>query len=251
MTGGIAAEPGNGAARHGDAGLRDVHLLRGADPRIIARLAAGARWRTAKPGELILDFGDPSGEVFFILGGAVQVLLRTSEGKEFLFGEIQEGGCFGELSAIDGQARSANVTARTAARLCIVTGSAFLDAVFASPPLCLNLLRLLTQRLRENGERLLEIATLPIRQRLALTLCRLARPRKGSMEMMIISPPLTHQVLAILIGARREAVSREMADMAAQGMIETTRSAIVILRPDLLRKQPGLPGRRNKGAAAS
>jgi len=218
--------------------LRRVTLLRDATSAELTALLRNARWRDAAPGELILDFGDPSGEVFFVVAGGVQVLLRTTEGKEFLFGEIREGGCFGEIAAIDGQTRSANVTARAATRLCIVPGATFLPVVLASPALCLALLRMMSARLRENGERLLEIATLPVRQRLAATLLRLARPRAGGTGEMVLSPPPTHQTLAVLIGARREAVTREMAGMAEAGLIETTRRAIIIRRTDLLRQRP-------------
>ncbi|HWL80751.1 MAG TPA: Crp/Fnr family transcriptional regulator [Roseomonas sp.] len=211
-------------------------LLRDAAPAELARLLGHARWRDTAPGELILDYGDPSDEVFFVVTGCVQVLLRTAEGKEFLFGEIREGGCFGEIAAIDGQARSANVTARAATRLCIVPGPAFLAVVLASSALCLALLRMMSARLRENGERLLEIATLPVRQRLAATLLRLARPRAGGAGEMVLSPPPTHQTLSVLIGARREAVTRELAAMAEAGLIETTRRAIIIRRADMLRQ---------------
>ncbi|MDB5370840.1 MAG: cyclic nucleotide-binding protein [Roseomonas sp.] len=241
-------EPADG--RRDAAALRGIAILQGAEPGVLVALLARARWRNAVPGELILDFGDPSEDVFFVCSGMVQVLLRTSEGREFLFGEVRQGGFFGEMAAIDGKSRSANVTASTAVHLCIVPGSTFLSAVLASPPLCLKLLRLMSQRLRENGERLLEIATLPIRQRLAATLLRLARPRESESGTMILSPPPTHQMLAVLIGARREAVSREMVGMMKDGLIETTRRSIVIRQVDLLRKRSGTsrkpPGSRKE-----
>jgi CRP-like cAMP-binding protein len=94
-------------------------------------------------------------------------------------------------------------------------------------------------------ERLLEFATLPVRQRLCCELLRLARPRACGNGEQVVSPPPPHQVLALRIGARREAVSREMSDLKRRGMIETTRQAIVLRRPEALRAgldvQPGVP----------
>ncbi|MBX9700404.1 MAG: helix-turn-helix domain-containing protein, partial [Acetobacteraceae bacterium] len=74
----------------------------------------------------------------------------------------------------------------------------------------------------------------PVRQRLSAELLRLSRPRAGSVEARIVSPPPVQQDLAARIGARREVVSRELAEMARQGLIEKVRGGIVIPHPEAL-----------------
>jgi hypothetical protein len=46
----------------------------------------------------------------------VRILIRTQSGKEIILGEMRGGQFFGELSAIDGVKRSANVSALTRGR---------------------------------------------------------------------------------------------------------------------------------------
>ena len=49
-----------------------------------------------------------------------------------------------------------------------------------------------------------------------------------------MTPPPYHHVLAARIGCRREQVTREFTVMAAEGLVDRTRGALVIRRPDLL-----------------
>ncbi|WP_227495434.1 hypothetical protein, partial [Pseudomonas aeruginosa] len=73
--------------------------------------------------------------------------------------------------------RSANVTALLRTRLCAVRGAARMELVLQCPAVGRRLLRLLTARLRDKDERLLEATALPVRQRLSAELLRLSRPR--------------------------------------------------------------------------
>jgi CRP-like cAMP-binding protein len=193
----------------------------------------------------VLDFGEESTEVYFVLDGSLRVQLRTAEGQEVILNEIGAGEIFGEMSAIDGAPRSANITALHRTRLCVVPGAAFLDCVLASPAVALRMLRLLAARVRGKDERVLELAVLPVRQRLMAELLRLSRPRGGG-DQRVISPPLPHHVLGARIGARREAVSRELSALCRAGLVATSRQSILLLQPEALRREldAHLPGTR-------
>src|SRR6476659_7702009 len=75
-------------------------------------------WRRFDTDEILVDFEDPSTDVYFIVSGEVRILIRTQAGKEVILGEMRGGQFFGELAAIDGVARSANVTALTRGEVC-------------------------------------------------------------------------------------------------------------------------------------
>ena len=68
-------------------------------------------WKRAEENEVIVDFEDHSSDVYFIVTGQVRVLIRTPSGKEIILAEMGAGQFFGELAAIDGVERSANVQA--------------------------------------------------------------------------------------------------------------------------------------------
>src|SRR3984885_1574357 len=110
-------------------------------------------WRRYDEGETVVDYEDESSDVYFIIAGEVRVLIRTTAGKEIILAEMRAGQFFGELSAIDGIKRSANVTALTRSELCIMPANVFRDVMFASQTTCDRILRLLTGRVRELNAR--------------------------------------------------------------------------------------------------
>lgn len=222
------------AAEPDDKRLARFPLLRDADPAAIAELTRVARWRRAQPGETVVDFGDVTDDVFLVFAGSVRVALRTPGGQELIVGDREAGEVVGEMAAIDGESRSANVTALHATTLCAVSGPAFLGAVLASPTVALRVLRLLTARLRLEDARLMEMTVLPVRHRLYAELLRLARVREDGQ--LRISPPPPQHILAARIGARREAVSREMSAMARAGLAVITRQSIALPEPEKVRQ---------------
>ncbi len=191
------------------------------------------RWRRFEPNEILVDFDDVSTDVYFLTSGDVRILIRTQSGKEVILGEMRGGQMFGELAAIDGVSRSANVTALTRGEVCVMPASVFREIIFASPVVADRLLRLLTKRVRELNARLMEHAVLDLRHRLYSELLRLSVPRAGSGAERVVTPPPYHHVLAARIGCRREQVTREFTTMSQEGLVERTRGALVLKRPDI------------------
>ena len=195
---------------------------------------ARSHWRRFEPDEVLVDFDDLSTDVYFLLSGEVRILIRTQSGKEIILGEMRGGQLFGELAAIDGVKRSANVTALTRGEVGIMSGAVFRELVLSTPAIADRLLRLLAGRVRELNGRLMEQAVLDLRHRLYSELLRLSVPRAGSGKERVVTPPPYHHVMAARIGCRREQVTREFTSMSQEGLIERTRGALVIKRPDLL-----------------
>ena len=223
--------------------LGALPLFHSADAATLARVAVHAGWRSFEADQVVLDFGEASTDVFLIAEGGLRVVMRTHLGQEVILGDMSAGEIFGQIAAIDNAPRSANVTALSRTRLCQMPGQVFLDAVFACPVVCHRVLRGLAGLVRLQSERLLEFAVLPVRQRLLAELLRLSRERPGDggspggTGARVVSPPPPQHVLAARIGARREAVSRELSALARAGLIRTTRGAIVLADPAALRAE--------------
>lgn len=205
------------------------------DPGIdLSTYETRCHWRRFEENEVLVDYDDVSTDVYFLASGEVRILNRSQSGKEVIFGEMRGGAFFGELAALDGIGRSANVTALTRGEVCVVPASVFRQIVFASEPIADRLLRLLAKRVRELNTRLMEHALLDLRHRLYAELLRLSVPRSGHDGERVVTPPPYHHVLAARIGCRREQVTREFTAMAGEGLVDRTRGALVIRRPDLL-----------------
>ena len=191
-------------------------------------------WKRAEENEVIVDYEDASSDVYFIQSGEVRVLIRTPAGKEVILAEMQQGQFFGELSAIDGVERSANVTALNRSELCIMPATVFREIIFSSKQACEKVLRLLSGRIREGNARLTEHSIFDLKHRLYAELLRLAHPRNGHPGQKIITPPPFHHVIAARIGCRREQVTREFSALVHEGLAEKNRGGLVIVKPQVL-----------------
>lgn len=230
-----------GAPAAADLRLRRFAVFDGAEPAALARAEGAARWQEFETGETVLDFDCPSTDVRLVArGGPLRVLLRASGGREKIVAEVGPGGFFGELAAIAGPAAppSAGIVALHRVRLCVLPGEAFMDVALASPPVARRLMVAFAERIRAQNRRLLEYAALSTRHRLCAELLRLARPRPPeSGGGSAISPPPGRADLASRIGARREAVSRELADLARRGVVAVGPRAIALLDEAALRRE--------------
>ncbi|ALA18492.1 MULTISPECIES: Crp/Fnr family transcriptional regulator [Chelatococcus] len=191
-------------------------------------------WRRFDEDEVLVDFEDASTDVYFLVAGDVRILVRTQSGKEVILGEMRGGQYFGELAAIDGVKRSANVTALTRGEVCIMPAAVFREIVFASKVVCDKVLRLLAGRVRELNARLMEHSVLDLRHRLYSELLRLSQPRAGHPGERVVTPPPYHHVLAARIGCRREQVTREFTTLSSEDLVERTRGALVLKKPEVL-----------------
>jgi CRP-like cAMP-binding protein len=215
--------------------LDDIPLFRGAEPDILRRFAGRESWASYEPGSLVVDFDDVSTDVFFIVTGSVRAVVRTAGGREVILGDLGSGQVFGEMSAIDEAPRSASISVLNRASVARMAGPTFMELATHSPVIARRLMRILAERVRIGNGRLVEHSSLTIRYRLFAELLREAKPRKGGGQELIITPPPTQQILAGRIGGRREAVSREIADLLRREILERTPAALVIRNPQWLR----------------
>ena len=216
--------------------LSNISLFRGPDLDL-APFEARVRCRTFQPDEVLLDFDDDTSEIYFLVAGEVRVLIRTKSGKEVILGEMRSGGVFGELAALDGIRRSANVTALTRGEVCTMSAATFRQLVLQTPVVADRLFRLLTGRIRELDARIMEHTVLDLRHRLYSEMLRLSIARPSNPGERVITPPPYHHVLAARIGCRREQVTREFTIMDADGLIERTRGALILKKPELLQSR--------------
>ena len=93
--------------------LRGIAIFAGLSANALERIQRRCSWRRYERGEPIVNYLDPSDEVFFITAGEAHVTIYSHAGKVVSFGELGSGEVFGEYAAIDHAPRSASVEART------------------------------------------------------------------------------------------------------------------------------------------
>jgi CRP/FNR family transcriptional regulator, cyclic AMP receptor protein len=214
--------------------LAGIKLFKGLDIDL-ERSEARANWRRFDPEEVLVDFDEPSTDVYFLLSGEVRVLMRTASGKEVILYEMRPGDLFGELAALDGVPRSANVTALTRGEACVMPASVFKELLFSHQSVAERLFCLMASRIRELNARFMEQTVLDLRHRLYSELLRLSTPRQDRSGERVITPPPFHHIVAARIGCRREQITREFTMLTQEGLIERTRGALILRQPDVLK----------------
>jgi CRP-like cAMP-binding protein len=217
--------------------LRDISLFESLSPDIGEQLGKNCLWKDYEAHELVIDIDEETTDVRFVVSGLVRIISRFSVGKEVILGEMGPGDFFGELSAIDGNTRSANVTTLNRSRICIVPQKLFIELASQHSEISFNVMKVLTNRIRTLNNRLAEQSFLQAKHRLYTELLRLSKPRMGHEGQRSISPPPTQKELAERIGTRREVVSRELNSLQKQGFFEKTRGALVLTSVTELQKR--------------
>jgi CRP/FNR family transcriptional regulator, cyclic AMP receptor protein len=169
--------------------LAQVPFFKDAADLDSSRFDRRCAWRRYRAEEIVVDYEDESSDVYFIVAGEVRVLIRTAAGREIILGDLKVGQFFGELAAIDGAKRSANVTALTSSEICIMPANVFREIIFSSSTICERVLRLLTGRVRELTARVTEHSVFDLKHRLYSELLRMAHPRLGRPAQRALAPP--------------------------------------------------------------
>ncbi len=220
--------------------LNEIPLFKDMPPDMAQRYARNCFWKQYEEFELVIDVDDESTEVRFLLSGSARIIHRIAVGKEVILGEMGPGDFFGEISAIDSETRSANVTTLTRTRICVMPQKIFMEILEKVPNVNCKVLRVLTHRIRILNLRLAEHSFLQAKHRLYSELLRLSKQRPGHEGQRSVSPPPIQRELADRIGSRREVVSRELNSLERAGIIEKTRGAIIIVDVNELQKRISL-----------
>ena len=199
--------------------LSNIPLFESLPRETSERYARACFWKDYDQHELVIDVEDETTDVRFVISGKVRIIHRITVGKEVILGEMGEGEFFGEIAAIDGWSRSANVTTMTRSRICIMPQRCFIEILAEAPDVSLQVMKMLARRVRELNMRLAEHSFLQAKHRLYSELLRLSRPRPGHPEQRTVSPPPIQRELAERIGTRREVVSRELNALEKQGHV--------------------------------
>jgi len=176
--------------------------------------------RTYARNETILDKGSQSREVFFVLKGAVSVITFSPAGREVTLASVKAGDFFGELAAIDGQPRSASVSAIEKTEIAIMPPDLFNELVKTRAIVSFRLLERLARMVRASGLRILELSTLQAAQRVYAELLRMAQPDAAVPGLWVVRPlPPMHEI-ASMTSTTRETVNRAISQLYPSGLLK-------------------------------
>jgi CRP-like cAMP-binding protein len=208
--------------------LEKIGLLRSLDREARETFGGRCQWRHARPKEWLLEQNDIGTDIYFLSSGVVRVLITPSPDREVILGDIEAGGYFGEMAAIDGQPRSAGILAITDATIARMPALVFREIIRKYPDVSEQLLEQLVARIRTLDQRVNEFSSMHVKHRIYAELLRRSRPDPTDQRRAIVSPPPVHADIAARVSTRREMVARELKALERAGLLSKRRGAFVL-----------------------
>lgn len=130
--------------------LAQVPLFRGLSRRDLQVLAANSRERDYAAGAALMRQGETGVGLFIITSGTVHATQTTPDGGTRDLGDFGRGAALGELSLLDDMPRTATLVATEPTHAIVIPVWDFRAALRESPDISINLLTVLSQRLRKS-----------------------------------------------------------------------------------------------------
>jgi CRP-like cAMP-binding protein len=127
-------------------GMARTPLFEGASDETISRLAAQGVTRRFRRGTYLFHQGDDAPDVYFLVGGRVEISSLSSNGHRQLHTTLDVPQFFGELGVLGDQPRSAAALALEDTEAWRVSGPVLLDFLIEEPTAARALLRALARQ---------------------------------------------------------------------------------------------------------
>lgn len=183
--------------------------------------------------------GDEGNGFYVVATGKIKIFKMSPEGKEQILHIYGPGQPFGEVPVFAGQHFPANAQTVEKSRLLYIPRQAFIDLITAHPSLALNMLAMLSQRLRQFTVQVENLSLKEVPGRLASYLIYLYEEQKGDVPLRL---PISKGQLASLLGTIPETLSRILGKMSHQGLI-TVQGANIFLNDRLALEELAESGR--------
>ena len=218
--------------------LSTIPLFKGLGETQLAWIAQRAHRRLFPNGTSIITAEQPGEAVYIILFGTVKIHIEQADGRDVVLAIIGAGDTLGEMSLLDSAGRSASAVTLEDSLLLWMDKVAFQQMLVDLPPVALNLVRIMSSRVRLNNELIQALATLDVYGRVARQLLAFAEKYGASEGQTTLIPVhLTQGEIADLVGASRKRVNQVMVFFREQEFISLNAAGkIVVLNREALAK---------------
>jgi CRP/FNR family transcriptional regulator len=201
-------------------------LFSGLPAEQLVELAQICLDQTFEKGRELFSEGKEAKGFYLVLAGRIKIYKLSQEGKEQILHIFGSGEIFGEVAVFAGVSYPANAEAIERSRVLLFPRTSFIELIGREPAIAINLLGILSQRLRRFTHLIEDLSLKEVPSRLAahlIYLCQLSAGRE-TLELEI-----TKGQLASLLGTIPETLSRILARMAQQGVISVDGRKIKVL----------------------
>ncbi len=200
--------------------LKKVPLFSELNEQELVSVAALASSIDILKKNIVVQEFDPGDSMYVILDGEVKVSTYSVDGREVVLALLGKGSFFGEMSLLDEQPRSANVTTMQDSKFANIRRRDLVQLLMEQPGIALKLLTEIAARLRKTSRMLERISSMDVPHRLYAYLVdhcqRFSQPNHDGRYSTVLP---THQLLADQLSTSRETISRAVSQLKKDGIL--------------------------------
>lgn len=206
--------------------LANSELFGGLAPDHLDEIERIAVTKDFGKGETIFFEGDPAAGFYMVASGRVKIFKTSISGKEQILHIFGGGEPFGEVPVFHNQSFPANATTLEKSTVLFFPREDFVELVSTMPSLVLNMLAVLSMRLRRFAMQIENLSLKEVPARLAGYLLYLSEEQSNPEQVEL---QISKGQLASLLGTIPETLSRIFAKMSEEGLISVEGKSISLL----------------------
>lgn len=181
------------------------------------------------PEQVIYRRGERANRLCVIASGSVKLTKVSVDGNNILVDILKQGEFFGNLDPFGSAAYGETAVAQVSSCILKIDSNNFRSILNKFPKAALDVLDILSTRLRDAQEIIKQLSSSSVENRIAYTLLKLSQKLGEEKEMgILIQIPLSRNDIAGMTGTTPETTSRIISKMQKDGIIETGRKWIAV-----------------------
>lgn len=215
-------------------------LFSGLSDKQATLLLTAATMRQVQKGTVLFHQGDAPDRLLQVVRGLVRMTHIDSEGTQTTLRIVRPGDLLGCVAALQRFPYPATATAIEDLVVLTWSSSQFIDLMSQHQTLVENTLRIVSGRTKDMVQRVIEMSSKRVEQRIAAALLRLAgQAGIETNDGIHIEFPVTRDDLAEMAGLAYFTVSRTLSLWQKQGVVRGGRQRLTILDPGRLQEIAG------------
>jgi CRP/FNR family transcriptional regulator, dissimilatory nitrate respiration regulator len=187
--------------------IQHIELFAGVARENLQALILRSTYKKLLPGEIIVSEEDPIRAFYVVISGQLKLYKSSAEGKEQTLYLLGQGEPFGLCTAFATDSFPASVMAIEKSAVLLIPGMVMEAVAMKEPKLLLNIIQILSRRLKESMTLVESLSLKEVPQRIAAFLLHSVpennKDKKNTLELTI-----SQRELAKILGATPEALSR-------------------------------------------
>jgi CRP-like cAMP-binding protein len=200
---------------------RNLGLLKPAD---ISELRKIGTERSVLPGTVVAAAGSRATHVQVITDGELELQTRVATGRVTM-AVVRRGGVIADIPMLLDAPMPFDAVASRDTSLVRLSQDRWMKLLTSRPALCVRWMTSIARRLDDDRRRLVVVTTRPLVSQVAYVLLDLAEEQVNGESLVRLS----HATIAHLLGARRQSVTRVIAELRSCGYIATRYGMTVLL----------------------